>query len=279
MKIKILTAISAFIIWSCDEPYIIETDQQDSQIIVEALLTNEFKQHFVKISETTDFYSSGQTPRVSEATVLVTDDRGNSFTYAEDQENPGRYLSETPYQGEVGVTYSLMIVINGQTISSSETMLRVTTIDSLTYNIDEEEKKYLEDHADNVINKGRYYEVLLYTKEPQDTQDYYLFKFYRNGEILNYDGEDIYYADDEVIQENIDGIVFNDWYSKDEVAGIEMYSLSRNAFLFYADLEITLNNDGGLFSPLPTNPRTNLVGNALGLFQVSAIASDEITIE
>ncbi len=279
MKIKILTAISAFIIWSCDEPYIIETDQQDSQIIVEALLTNEFKQHFVKISETTDFYSSGQTPRVSEATVLVTDDRGNSFTYAEDQENPGRYLSETPFQGEVGVTYSLMIVINGQTISSSETMLRVTTIDSLTYNIDEEEKKYLEDHADNVINKGRYYEVLLYTKEPQDTQDYYLFKFYRNGEILNYDGEDIYYADDEVIQENIDGIVFNDWYSKDEVAGIEMYSLSRNAFLFYADLEITLNNDGGLFSPLPTNPRTNLVGNALGLFQVSAIASDEITIE
>ena len=85
--------------------------------------------------------------------------------------------------------------------------------------------------------------------------------------------------DDEVLQENIDGIVFNAWYSKDEVAGIEMYSLSRNAFLFYSDLEITLNNDGGLFSPLPTNPRTNLVGNALGLFQVSAIASDEITIE
>ena len=279
MKIKILIAISAFIIWSCDEPYIIETDQQDSQIIVEALLTNEFKQHFVKISETTDFYSSGQTPTVSEATVLITDDRGNSFTYVEDQEDPGRYLSETPYQGEVGVTYSLMIVINGQTISSSETMLRVTTIDSLTYNIDEEEKKYLEDHADNVINKGRYYEVLLYTKEPQDTQDYYLFKFYRNGEILNYDGEDIYYADDEVIQENIDGIVFNDWYSKGEVAGIEMYSLSRKAFLFYADLEITLNNDGGLFSPLPTNPRTNLVGNAMGLFQVSAIASEEITIK
>jgi len=265
-----------FVILSCDEPYTIETDQQDPQIIVEALLTNEFKQHFVKISETTDFYASGQTPTISDATVLITDDWGNSFIYAEDQEDPGRYLSEIPFQGEVGVTYSLIIVINGQTISSSETMLRVTTIDSLTYSIDEEEKKYLEDHG---IGRGRYYEVLLYTKEPQDTEDYYLFKFYRNGEILNYDGEDIYYADDEVIQENIDGIVFNDWYSKDEVAGIEMYSLSRNAFLFYADLEITLNNDGGLFSPLPTNPRTNLVGNALGLFQVSAIASEEITIK
>ncbi len=276
MKTRILAFISAFVIWSCDEPYTIETDQQDPQIIVEALLTNEFKQHFVKISETTDFYASGQTPTVSDATVLITDDRGNSFIYAEDQEDPGRYLSEIPFQGEVGVTYSLVIVINGQTISSSETMLRVTTIDSLTYSIDEEEKKYLEDHG---IGRGRYYEVLLYTKEPQDTEDYYLFKFYRNGEILNYDGEDIYYADDEVIQENIDGIVFNDWYSKDEVAGIEMYSLSRNAFLFYADLEITLNNDGGLFSPLPTNPRTNLVGNALGLFQVSAIASEEITIK
>ena len=36
---------------------------------------------------------------------------------------------------------------------------------------------------------------------------------------------------------------------------------------------------GGLFSPLPTNPRTNISGGALGLFQVSAVASDEIKIE
>ena len=266
---------------SCDEPYTIEPQDVDPVYIIEGLLTDENKQHYIRITQTNDFYSSGATPKVSGAQVMVSDSRGNMFSYIEDEQEQGLYLSQESFRGEVGLTYSMNVTLGNETFTASDQLMRVTTIDSTIFRIDEERKAELEREGDNIDEDdiGRYYEVLMYTKEPQETVDYYLFKFYRNGEVSNYDGQDIYYADDVIVQENISGIAANDWYKIGELAKFEMYSLTRNGFLYYADLEITINNDGGLFSPLPTNPRTNISNGALGLFQVSAMVADEVTIE
>jgi hypothetical protein len=53
---------------------------------------------------------------------------------------------------------------------------------------------------------GKTYEVLMYAIEPQGTTDYYLFRFYRNDSLKVYNDTDIYYADDEVLGEQIDGV-------------------------------------------------------------------------
>jgi len=282
-KLRILIGFifGAAFFWSCEEEYILDTGQAPPQVVIEGLVTNEIKQHYLKISQTTDFYASGQSPRVSNAQVLVTDDQGNSFPFLEQEDSLGLYLSDQPFQGIEGRTYTLEVTLNGQMYKSTETLMRVTKIDSLIYEIDEEEMKWKEDHPDQVDEEdvGRYYIVRMYTKEPQDTEDYYLFKFYRDGDLQNYFGEDIYYAEDTFVREEINGIEANDWYRPGEVARVEMYSLTRNAYLFYADLDITLNNDGGLFSPLPSNPRSNISNGALGIFQVSAIDAAEIKIE
>ncbi len=218
---------------------------------------------------------------MSGAQVVVTDSKGAGFEYVEQPNDLGLYLSQEVFRGEVGVTYSLDVTLGNKTFHASEELMRVTTIDSTIYRIDERRKADLEKNPDDVDeeDKDRYYEVLMYTKEPQETVDYYLFKFYRNGEVSNFDGQDIYYADDVIVQENINGVAANDWYKIGELARFEMYSLTREAYLYYADLDITINNDGGLFSPLPTNPRTNLSNGALGLFQVSATVADEVIIE
>ncbi len=47
--------------------------------------------------------------------------------------------------------------------------------------------------------------------------------------------------------------------------------ISRDGYLFYNDLNTILNSDGGMFSPPPANPRSNVTGGALGFFQVSAM--------
>lgn len=281
MRPYIITALLITGLASCDEPYIIEPQDIDPVFIIEGLLTDQLKQHYIRITQTGDFYSTGATPRVSGAQVMVTDSNGNIFAYVEEEDSIGLYLSQEIFQGEVGVTYHLNVTLGNTTYTASDELMRVTTIDSTVYRIDEDRKAELEKDGDNANEEdvGRYYEVLMYTKEPQETVDYYLFKFYRDGEIVNYDGRDIYYADDVIVQENINGIAANDWYRKGELATYEMYSLTRTAFLYYADLNITINNDGGLFSPLPTNPRTNISNGALGLFQVSAVAVDEVTIE
>jgi hypothetical protein len=89
---------------------------------------------------------------------------------------------------------------------------------------------------------------------------------------------DVYYADDELVGENIDGFPLPIYYSANDLARAEVYSLSRDAYIFYRDLYKLLNNDGGMFNQPPADPRTNLSNGALGLFQVSAVVSSEIRI-
>ena len=69
------------------------------------------------------------------------------------------------------------------------------------------------------------------------------------------------------------------FYAQDDLARVEVYSLTREAFIYYRDLQKLLTNDGGLFGTPPANPRSNISGGALGFFQVSAIVSGEIVIE
>ena len=76
----------------------------------------------------------------------------------------------------------------------------VTTIDSLSSRINEDER-------DDPGITGKFYEVLMFAKEPQATTDYYLFKFYRNDSLTVDFDTDIYYADDELLGEN------DRWYS------------------------------------------------------------------
>jgi hypothetical protein len=149
--------------------------------------------------------------------------------------------------------------------------MRLVAIDKLEGRIDPEEEEDPED-------SDRFYELLLWVKEPQETKDYYLFQSYRNGELA-FDGDtDIYYADDELIGEDIDGVSLPVYYAKGDVAKIVVYSLSREAFIYYRDLDKLLNNDGGMFGTPPANPRTNLSNGAVGFFQASAIQTGELVI-
>ncbi len=270
--------LMVMIMLGCEQPYTIEEQQATPNISIDALVTDQYARHYVKIRRTVSFYTAGATPPVSGAQVEVSDDQGNVYVYSE--ESPGMYYSQDPFSGIAGRTYSLSVMIDGVAYTAEEELLPVTAIDSLSYYLDQDRLEELEDEEDlDQDEEGRFYEVVFYAKEPQETEDYYLFKFYRDGTLFNYDGEDVYFADDQYIQENIDGVAFNDWYKLGETATMEMYSITRNVFLFYNDLAITLNNDGGLFSPIPTNPRSNITNGALGVFQVSAVATDSVKVE
>ena len=257
---------------SCEEPITIDTDQAPSQIIVEALLTNEMKQHHVKLTETADFYAVGETPRISDAMVTVTDNHGNIFDYHE--EEPGVYLSTEAFSGVVGDVYSLSIIIGDETFTATEELLPITTIDSLTFEVFEDD-----DDDDIELRPGTTaYEVFLYTIEPQDEDNYYLFKFYRNGIWLNEDGEDITVTDDVAVGEEIECIEIPYIYFPGDTARVEMYSLTRQEFIFWSDVASLIFSDGGVFAPLPANPRSNISGGALGVFQVSALEVGELII-
>jgi hypothetical protein len=268
MRISALGLLAMIFITACEKTVLLDLDQTAPQIVIEGLVTNQPGYQFVKVSRSANFYQSGKTPRVTDATVTVTDEDGNEIIFIHNPNNhpdsAGYYLPSSPFAGEIGKTYTLLVEADGQEYTAQDKLFSVTTMDSLKYFVNVGEM------SDPKI-KNRYYELVMYAKEPQATQDFYLFKFYRNDTLNLYNPSDIYFADDKTLGEKINGVPSPVYYAVGDTARVEVYSLSRIGFVFYNDLYNLLNNDGGMFSPPPANPRTNLSNGALGFFQVSAI--------
>jgi hypothetical protein len=276
MKYIAIIFFASLIFFSCEKAITLDLDQMPSKVVIEGLVTNQSDYQFVKVTRTAGFYEHGQTPRVTDAIVMVEDDLGAQFTYVHNPNNHadsnGYYLPVTPFVGAIDRTYTLTVTVDGEDYEATDKMFGVTPIDSLEYKINPDEK-------DDPKEKGKFYAVLLYAKEPQLTEDYYLFKFYRNDSLKIYNPTDIYFADDKTLGEEINGVQSPIFYEPGDSARVEMYSLSRRGFVFYSDLFNLINNDGGMFSPPPANSRTNLSNGALGFFQVSAVNVSGIKIE
>ncbi|MEM1135512.1 MAG: DUF4249 domain-containing protein [Bacteroidota bacterium] len=275
-KLFIFASIIASLVTACnnlEQTITPDLNQASPRYVIEGLVTNAATTQQVTVSRSTGYYNSGATEKISNASVVIEDDAGNIFTFEESEDTPGRYTAN--FTGEIGRTYSLLVNIEGELFEASESMLPITTIDSLTWEIDEEERQELEEDNDD---SGEYYDVFLFTREPPETEDYYLFKFYTNGVIENDDAQEVYFSDDAVIGESIDGLEIGFFYALEDSVTVEMYSITRNAFLFFSDLQTLLNNDGGVFGPIPANLRNNISNGALGYFQVSAIDRESIVI-
>lgn len=271
-----IVLFSSVIFWSCEKTVQLDLDQVPAKVVIEGLVTNQPGYQYVKISKTNDFYESGGTPRVSDATVVVMDDLNNEFVFIHNPnghpDSVGYYLPTSDFTGSVGRTYRLSVNVDGTTYQAEDYLQRITTIDSLKYRVNRNEK-------DDPKENGKFYEVLMYAKEPQETTDYYLFKFYRNDSLIYHNPSDIYFSDDKTLGEKINGVPSPVFYAVGDSARLEMYSLSRTGFVFYSDLTNLINNDGGMFSPPPANCRNNLSNGALGFFQVSAIDISGIRIK
>lgn len=260
---------------ACEKTVVLDLKDAAPKLVIEGQVTDQPGNQYVKVSRSTNFYSTGKSPRVATATVMIEDDLGNSIAFVHNPhdhvDSAGYYFPQTAFQGEIGRTYTLTVVADGQTYEARDKMYSIPPFHKLEYRLDEDEQ-------DDPEDPGRFYEVLYSVKEPQETKDYYLFKCYRNGALEYGSDTDVYFADDELVGENIDGAPMPIYFAANDRAKAEAYSLSRDAFIYYRDLQKILNNDGGMFSPPAATPRTNLSNGALGFFQVSAISSAEIVV-
>lgn len=277
MRPIIITIFAVLALMSCDEPIHLDLDQTQPKIVIEGLLTNKPGYQRVKVTKSVDFYGTGQTPRITNASVRVVDDLGHIFLFAHNPndhpDSAGFYVPQTPFVGEIGRTYKLTVNVDEQLFEAQDKLLSVIPMDSLKYQVSEDEEEDPE-------REGRIYELLMFAREPQDEKNFYLFHFYRNDSLIFDSETDVYYTDDEFLAEEIDGVASPIYYEIGDVGRVEIFSLSRIGYVYYNDLSTILNNDGGgMFGPIPSSPRTNLSNGALGFFQVSAVNTSEIKIE
>jgi hypothetical protein len=262
---------------ACEETILLDLKQTESKVVIEAQVTNHPGYQFVKVTRSANFYAKGKTPRITTATVTVTDDVGAEFQFVHNpggsSDSLGIYLPAIPFVGEVDRTYTLKVTVDATVYEATDKLVSVIPIEKLEYQVNDEEKQDPKD-------KGKFYELLIFTTEPQDEKNYYLFKFYRNDSLVYYNDTDIYFSDDEFLAENIEGVPSPVFYGVGDRGRVEAYSLSRKGYIFYGDLWNILNNDaGGMFGPIPASPRTNISNGALGFFQVSAVSMETIEIQ
>jgi hypothetical protein len=269
MKKYIILLIAAYICSQCDTPIDLDLDQHEAQYVIEGLITNEESRHSVRISRTVAFNDPAPAQRVRNAVVVVQDELGNRYDFVED--SAGLYRSLTPFAGQVGRSYTLDVAVDDRHFTATERLPAPATIDSIVYLVNEEEQA-------DPDREDHFYEVLLFMNEPQATEDYYLAKFYRNGELENDEGESVFYFDDRILSDRINGLAAPYFYAAEDHFRFELYNLSRKAHRYYFELEGNINSDGGIFSGTPANILTNLEGGAIGYFLVAGLVSAETTI-
>lgn len=133
--LKILVFASMAFFAACTEDIVIDVEEGNHRIGVEASFTNEMKRHETILSYTADFYNQNEIQMVSGATVYVTDGVDTMYYY-EDEEQPGHYFTDS-VAGRKNTVYRLSVEAvdqDGETQSLfAESLIpdNVESIDSL----------------------------------------------------------------------------------------------------------------------------------------------------
>lgn len=122
--IKAICIVSLhLVLLSCTEPYALQSNSYESALVVEATLTNELKQHEVKISKT---FQLGERQNETEngAIVKMHGDNGTVYDF---EQTDGIYRATTAFQAAQNVFYHLTIeTADGNHYVSDEQKLPAT---------------------------------------------------------------------------------------------------------------------------------------------------------
>ncbi|HEY9114457.1 MAG TPA: DUF4249 family protein, partial [Bacteroidales bacterium] len=102
---------------SCVDPYWPEIDKYVDNLAIDGLINNEPGPYYVRLQLSTTIYHPQYNP-LSNATVFVTDDRGNVENFYETEN--GVYTNVSPdFQGVIGRSYQLTVSMSENQIYQS----------------------------------------------------------------------------------------------------------------------------------------------------------------
>ncbi|MCU4189739.1 DUF4249 domain-containing protein [Flavobacterium sp. HXWNR29] len=166
---SILQLLMIFSIVSCTEPYALQSNTYESALVVEAVLTNEAKQHEVKLTKTYRLEENENEVETG-AVVKIYGDDGSVQDF---EEIDGIYKSTNIFQAIAGVKYKLTIeTSNGNNyVSNLETLTTVTPLEEIT--------------ASAVTNNGvRGVEIAANSYDPLNTSKYYRYTYEETYKVI-----------------------------------------------------------------------------------------------
>ncbi len=266
-KIYLGLFTSAFFISSCEKQTNWEFDTQDNnELVVEAIITNELKTQEVFLSQSfTDLNSEVRT--VSDAVVRFSDGI-QTLVFQNDTSNPGRYYSAIPFQARLNRTYSLEIFWQQKTYEARNSMIAVLPYTRLSVKSSGDEGLY---EIGSVANLYSPVEQAMYEVDidwshitNSDTSKAKLY-FYT---LSTLDVNEVFRPEKEVVR-----------FPRGSIIKASKFSLNDSFADYYRAMLMETEWQGGFFDEASSSIPTNISNGGLGFFGVSAVLRDTFVVQ
>lgn len=248
-----LTGIISVLFSSCTKVIDVDLNTNNPQYVIEAFVTLGKTTHQVSITKTLNIDESTAYPTVDNATVLITDDLGNSQTMA--LVSPGIYEASA-YAVSVGRTYTLTVNVDSKVFVANGIMPQDVQLDSI--------ETFPFSFGPTTINS-----IVPVRLDPAGIENFYQFKLLNQGSYL----PGIFIQSDQYNDGNqmMEPLFAEDINSGDTVL-VEMYGIDKMVYEFYYTL---MQNDQGA---TPANPTSNFSGGCIGYFSVRTMDTMSLII-
>lgn len=265
----------AALCWSCQEEVILPLGEKENLVpTIEALWTDQGNYNEVKIKLSKDYYDSMDVEVVRDAEVFITIPGTNKLI-------PFQYLDATKSyrpvnsleKAVVGEKYQLNIRWEENIYVAEGVMLEPPKVDSVTWSF-EEERLFREE--------GFYIKV--YGRIPFTDDNNYRIRVTENDTLKNQREDYLLFDDTFGLTFFEQGLELGYAFQEKDVVRLELFRLNKDAYDYLNQLVNLLFNDGGLFSPPPQNPDSNIrvvkgKQEVLGYFMVSPLLTRTIVIQ
>lgn len=244
---------------SCTEVIDIDLNTAAEQLVVQGDISTKAGPHFVQLNKSVNFDEQNNFPAVTDATIIIKDNTGNSETLTHIGE--GKYSTNT-ISGVLGRTYTLEIYQGGKVYTASSTIpLDEVSIDSIYTRI-------------STFGREPSNRLVPVFTDPLGKENYYRFTYSINSKVedrillLNDKSND-----GETNTRSLRGTNVNIGDSVE----IEIQSIDQ-AVYNYLDGFLAFNG-GFNQSATPANPTSNIIGNnVLGYFSAHTSRSKKTII-
>jgi hypothetical protein len=260
-------------LWSCQEEVLLDLGNTDKIPVIEAIWTDTHSVNRVVVSYSRDYYDTLTNEIISDADVRIVDETAGDNIELRYVGSLGHYIAVNGRTAKVGHDYRLEVEVGDNLYVSRGKTLEPPVLDSITYQYEPE----------RIFRREGYY-LTLYGKLPFSDNNYYRLRISRNDTLLNR-RSDYFLFDDSfgtsILNNGFELSAFS--FKKNDRVKLELYRLNRDAYEYLEQMVNLLFNDGGLFSPPPENPRSNIEvaqgsGRVLGYFMTSMVLVKSLMI-
>jgi hypothetical protein len=276
---RLLLLILILTISSCEDVVDVTVQNDTSRLVIEASIDWEKgtigNEQYIRLSNSSEFFDTTSNTTVTGASIMITNDVSGATFVFEDQNN-GNYTT-TDFIPVIDHSYTLEVIVNGETYTANETLNAVPEIKELY--------QATEDGFDDEL-----LELHVVFDDPPKEGNYYFFKFLLEGELL----PELEIGDDEFVNGN----ELDWWYELEDdedteeiealgpgdVVDFDMYSISE-AYGNYMNILIEQIGGVDLFDTTPVSVkgncinRTNPENYAHGYFRLTEFNRVSYTFE